>query len=262
MGIAHLLVDGVVLEGFDRKDGESQIYVIDRKGLVHENHTSPTGEPLAIDPFIKGFEETKSWKVKDQNEISFLETISEVKPTLLIGVCAQSKIFSEEIIKEMARHVEHPIIFPLSNPTSKAEADPKDIIEWTKGKAIVATGSPFAPFSYEQKLYTISQANNVYIFPGLGLGAVAVAAKKITNEMFLIAAKTLGEETISLRKNTSQLYPSFAELRDVSKKIAINVGEYARAHHLATNSQESVESLVEKMMWYPHYPSYLRADSK
>ncbi len=263
MGIAHLLADGMILEGASFEEARRQIYVIDRKGLVHENHAHPTNQPLAIDPFIKTHAETKNWKAENQESISFLETIKNIKPTVLIGVCAQSKIFSEEIIKEMARGVQRPIVFPLSNPTSKAEADPKDIIEWSEGRAIVATGSPFSSFSCQDQVFSISQANNVYIFPGLGLGVIAVKSSKVTNEMFLIAAKTLADETAKLRKNPSQLYPAFTDLRDVSKKIATSVGEYAAKHKLATlQTGESVGSLVEKVMWYPTYPTYLRADSK
>ncbi|MBI5273608.1 MAG: oxaloacetate-decarboxylating malate dehydrogenase, partial [Chlamydiales bacterium] len=260
MGIANLIVEAMVKDGLSSKEARSHLYIIDRPGLVHQGIDKFN---LGHEEYARPLSEINSWDVKDKVHITLYETVKNAKPTMLIGACAQPNIFTQEMIMEMARHVEKPVIFPLSNPTSKSEANPKDLIEWTKGKALIATGSPFAPFSYNGKNIKISQGNNVYIFPGVGLGAVSVGAKKITTEMFLKAADVLSSFACKKNGGEARLFPSFVELRNVSKEIAIAVATVAIKNNLASVPANSdVEKLVNDTMWYPDYPTYLRAASK
>lgn len=260
LGIVNLLVEGMVQEGCSLEEARKKIYIVDRPGLVHKGIEDFN---LGHEEFAHELSEINKWNVKDKNHITLFETIDNAKPTILLGACAQPGIFTEEIIKQMYKHTKRPIIFPLSNPTSKAEAEPKNIIEWTEGNALVATGSPFPPFVYNKQEYHISQGNNVYIFPGVGLGAISVKAKQITSEMFLKAADVLSSYACKMKTKDSHLFPPFKELRNVSKEIAIAIGELAIQQGVASVSKDAnVRSLVEENMWYPSYPTYLRAVSK
>ena len=181
--------------------------------------------------------------------------MNNAKPTILIGVSAQPNTFTEEIVKAMASHTERPIIFPLSNPTSRAEAKPEDLIRWTKGKAIIATGSPFAPVEFEGKKHTIAQCNNVYIFPGVGLGVVACKTPKVIEKMFIRAAQVLSEHAPMLKDPTAAIFVPLEELRTVCREIAIAVGQVAQDEGLVPKStQQEIERRVDEKMWYPEYP--------
>ena len=154
--------------------------------------------------------------------------IKNVKPSILIGTSAQPGAFTEEIIREMAEHVERPVIFPLSNPTSKSEAVPLDLINWTEGRALVATGSPFPPVVFEHQVINIGQCNNAFIFPGVGLGVIASGATRVTNEMFVAAARALAEFSPALHEDPkASLYPALEDVRRVSRSVALAVGAEA-----------------------------------
>lgn len=223
MGIADMLVEAMAAEGLPREKAARQIYIIDIDGLLYGH-------------------DTKNWDVADQKKITLEEVVVNAKPTVLIGVCAQKGAFTESIVKEMARHTERPIIFPLSNPTSKAECTPAELIEWTDGKAIIATGSPFDPVSYQGKTYHIGQCNNVYIFPGVGVGAIAAKSSEVTDEMFLTGAWMLAAHSPALKDPTASLFPTIEEARGVAREIAIAVSKNEKA--------------VDALMWEPAYPIY------
>jgi malate dehydrogenase (oxaloacetate-decarboxylating) len=178
----------------------------------------------------------------------------------LIGTSAQPGAFSEEVVREMAKHVERPVIFPLSNPTSKSEATPHDVFTWTDGRALVATGSPFPPIiTTDRGLIRIGQCNNSFIFPGVGLGVIASGARRVTDAMFVAAARVLSELAPALQDPTAPLYPPLERVRDVSYKVALAVAHEAHRAGLARVDLDTLEETISGKMWTPHYVPLMRA---
>ena len=161
------------------------------------------------------------WKLESPAEITLLDVMRNAKPTTLIGVSGQAGAFSEAAVREMASHVERPIIFPLSNPTSRTEATPTDVVEWTDGRALIGTGSPFAPVPWKGRMLPINQTNNSYIFPGVGLAVLAVNARRVTDSMFMAAAKALAALSPALKDPDARLLPPVDQLRAVSIQVAL-----------------------------------------
>jgi malate dehydrogenase (oxaloacetate-decarboxylating) len=160
----------------------------------------------------------------------------------------------------MAKHVDRPVILPLSNPTSKSEAVPVDLINWTEGRALVATGSPFPPVVFENRVINIGQCNNAFVFPGVGLGVIASGARRVTNEMFVAAARALAEFSPALQDPTASLYPALEGVRKVSRRVALAVaGEALRLGLTDAVSKEELERRVDAKMWVPRYARYVRA---
>ena len=181
--------------------------------------------------------------------------VTQIHPTILVGTAARAGAFTEAIVREMARHVERPIIFPLSNPTSKSEAAPADLIAWTEGRALIATGSPYPEVSYSGQTITIGQCNNMFIFPGMGLGVIAAQARRVTNEMFIAAARALSECSPARSVSTASLYPKVEDVREVSRHVALAVGLAAQQSGVAERtSHEELERRITTQMWTPHYP--------
>jgi malic enzyme len=232
---------------------QAQVFA-DRHGLLFEGRSikDPHKLEFALDSAGQnryGFSGT-SYKL--------LDVVRHVKPTVLIGTTAQTGYFQEELIREMGKHVERPMIMPLSNPTSKAECTPAEAISWTDGRAIVATGSPFAPVEYEGKTHIVGQGNNVYIFPGVGLGCIVSEAHEVTDQMFLVAAKTLVECVDQQRLSSGAVYPDQSQLREVSRRIAIAVVKQARKDGVGRMiPDDTIDGLVAKAMWYPEYRPYV-----
>jgi malate dehydrogenase (oxaloacetate-decarboxylating) len=191
---------------------------------------------------------------------TLLEVVKNVRPTVLIGTSAQPGSFTEEVVREMARHVERPLIFPLSNPTSKSEATPRDLIEWTDGRALVATGSPFPNVEYDGRWIRVGQCNNSFIFPGVGLGVLASGARRVTDTMFVAAARTLAELSPALSEGGAPLYPRLEAVREVSRLVALAVGREAhRSGLIAAPAPGELETRIDKLMWAPHYVPFVRA---
>jgi malate dehydrogenase (oxaloacetate-decarboxylating) len=183
--------------------------------------------------------------------------IGQINATILIGLSTVGGAFSERIVREMGRKVQRPIIFPLSNPTSKSEATAENLIRWTDGRALVATGSPFAPVNYDGRKIPIAQCNNVYIFPAVGLGVVASRARRVTDTMMLEAARTLAANSPALRDSSASLLPPLADLRRVAAEIAVAVGIAAQKDAVATPMTEhELRVRVTETQWTPDYPSY------
>ncbi|MBP7075294.1 MAG: NAD-dependent malic enzyme [Rhabdochlamydiaceae bacterium] len=242
IGICEHLSGAMVAAGIPKEQALKTIYVVDIDGLVH---TGLADIPPHQRPFARVLEEpTKS-------NISLLETVRLIHPTVLIGVSAQSGAFTQEVLTTMAKYTDRPIIFPLSNPTSKCEAHPSDILAWTKGKAIIATGSPFNDITYQGRMVHIAQCNNVYIYPGVGLGVVASGAKEVTEKMFYKAAEILSRHSPMLKSPLGNLFPPFENLRAISREIAIGVAQVAQDEGLAPKADPV--KLVDKAMWTPTY---------
>ncbi len=255
-GIADGILHAFLQEGIPREEAVRHIYLVDVDGLVHYNSRNITPGQR---PYVQPKEALKDWKLPNPALISMFDVIANAHPTVLIGVCAQFGAFTKEMVQEMARFVSRPIIFPMSNPTSKSECTPQEVYEWTDGKAIVATGSPFQPVVYKSKTYQIGQCNNVYIFPGIGLGAIASQASRISDNMFLEAAKTLSLYSPLLKDPTASLLPPIDQVRSISRHIAIQVARKAIESGLSHFPIDKIESRIDSLMWTPRYPKYTKA---
>lgn len=239
-GIANLIADALVSEGLSREEALKHCALFDSKGLV----TKSRMDELAAHkkPFAHDYA-----KCTD-----FVEAIKMIKPTGIIGVAAQPRTFTTEVLEEMAKLNERPIIFALSNPTSRAECTAEEAYRVTKGKALYASGSPFAPVEYEGKTFVPRQGNNSYVFPALGLGAVFSRSKWMPDGMFLVAAKKLAELVTDADLEQGSLYPSLDDIRPVSVKIGAAVAAYAYDNGLAGNERPAdLEKAVEAFMYRP-----------
>jgi malate dehydrogenase (oxaloacetate-decarboxylating) len=185
-----------------------------------------------------------------------VQVVRHVRPTVLIGTTATAGVFSESVVRETARHVERPILLPLSNPTSRTECTPEDAIRWTRGRALVATGSPFPPVVYEGRGIIIGQANNAFVFPGIGLGCMLSQTHEVTDGLFLAAARALADGVRDERLQRGALFPDQSEMREVSRRIAGCVIRQARSEGVGRIiSDDQIEPLVAASMWYPAYPN-------
>ncbi|HDR6954352.1 MULTISPECIES: oxaloacetate-decarboxylating malate dehydrogenase [Bacillus cereus group] len=249
IGIADQVRDAMVRVGVSEEESYKRFWCIDRNGLVTDNMEDLLDFQI---PYARKEAEVSEWKQNDV--IGLAEVVKHVKPTILIGTSTVAGAFKEAIIKEMASHVERPIILPMSNPTPLAEAKPADLIEWTEGRALVATGSPFEPVTYNGVTYVIGQSNNALIFPGLGLGTIVVRASVMTDGMFAAAA-----EAVASMVDTSQpgapILPEVEELRNISEMVAIEVAKVAVAEGVArvNLSDNDIKMAVKEAMWKPEY---------
>lgn len=251
-GIADMILKALVSEGLSEEQAQKKIFLIDIDGLIHFGSKNINASQK---PYLQAQAVIKDWNLSS-SYISLFDVVTNAHPTILIGVTAQSGAFTQEIIQEMAKHVKRPIILPLSNPTSKVECTPEEALEWTDGKAILATGSPFPPVEYKGKTYKIAQCNNVYVFPGIGLGSLACQASMITDSMFLEAAKTLASFSPALKNPTAPLLPEIEHVRPLSKQIGINIARVACLEGRAKCKLEEVEKRVAAIVWEPHYPRF------
>ena len=255
-GIAEQIVAVMVEAGIPLEQARRTIWLIDSRDLVH---TRRTGLEAAKMLYAQPYERLEGWTREGRETFTLYDVVANVHPTCLIGTSAQPGAFDERTIREMARYVERPIIFPLSNPTSKSEAVPADLIAWTEGRALVATGSPFEPVTYGGRTFTIGQCNNVFIFPGVGLGVIAVGAKRVTDAMFIAAARALSAFSPARQDPTASLYPSLTQVRDVSRAVALAVAaEAVRSGLAAPLSAEEQAARIDATMWTPVYPQVRR----
>jgi len=258
VGISNQIVAAMMVEGAMELEARARLWLVDSQGLVHTGRTK-------IEPFkqkyAQAIEETLHWKLDDPSRVSFSEVIKNVQPTILIGTSAQPGAFTEEIVSEMARHVERPVIFPLSNPTSKSEATPSDLVHWTEGRAVIATGSPFPAVVHDGRVIRIGQCNNSFIFPGVGLGVIASGARRVTDAMFVAAAGVLSEFAPVLRDPEAPLYPPLEQVRDISFKVALAVAREAQRAGLAQVDLDKLEQTISAKMWKPDYVPLRRAAS-
>lgn len=253
VGICLQLKQAMLQSGLSEDEAKARFYVIDRDGLLHSGRTDldELHQQLAQSP-----ENLQGWDCDVSGAISFADVVRNAKPGVLVGATGQTGAFTEEIIREMASHEEHPVIFPLSNPTSRAEATPEDLLKWTDGKAVIATGSPFDPVEYNGVTHIIAQCNNSYIFPAMGLGIRASRARRVTDSMFMAAAFALKEASPALKDPTASLLPSLTIIRDVGRSIARAVAQAAIDAEVADSlTAEEIDQRIEETMWKPEYKS-------
>ncbi|MEC0182559.1 NAD-dependent malic enzyme [Paenibacillus peoriae] len=249
IGNADQIRGAMIADGLSEEDSFKPFWAFDYRGLLTDDMEDVLDYQK---PYVRKKEEISSWTRSDDGKIPLLEVIRQVKPTLLIGTSGVAGAFSEEIIKEMAKHVERPIIMPMSNPTNLAEAVPEDLIRWTDGKALIATGSPFEPVTYNGTKFEIGQANNAFVFPGLGLGAIVVKAKRITPSMFTAAADAVAN-AVDSNEPGGALLPHIRKLRDVSFAVAVAVAKAAIQDQVAQAHISDVEQAIRDAMWKPEY---------
>ena len=227
---------------------------VDSKGLVHAGRKLESSKQKYAQPI----ERIAEWQVSNGTNITFCEVVKNLHPTILIGTSAQAGAFTEEIVREMAEHVLRPVIFPLSNPTIKSEATPEDLLEWTDGRALIATGSPFPAVKYAGRLVRIGQCNNALIFPGVGLGVIASGAQRVTDGMFVKAARVLSELSPINFDPEGQFYPPLENVREISRQIALAVGCEAQRVGLARPTCfEELKQRVANKMWHVDYVSLM-----
>ncbi|OYD24900.1 NAD-dependent malic enzyme [Oceanimonas baumannii] len=254
-GIAEQIVAQMKAEGLSDAKARERVFMVDRFGLITDNMPNLVDfqRPLAQSP-----ENLQDWNVAGDN-ISLLEVMQNAKPDILIGVSGQPGLFTKEVIQTMHAHCERPIVFPLSNPTSRVEATPEEIINWTDGKALVATGSPFAPVEYKGTLYEIAQCNNSYIFPGIGLGVLACGAKRVTDAMLMASSRALATCSPLAQNGEGALLPPLSEIQQVSRHIAKMVAKTAQLQGQALQtSDDALEQAIEANYWSPEYRQYRR----
>lgn len=229
----------------------NNIWLLDCEGLITCQLKNITDIQR---PYLRKIDEIRNWQVKDHKNITLLEVIKNVKPTVLLGYSTAPCAFTEKIVKEMTKHVERPIIFPLSNPTANCEATPSDLIKWTNGKVLIATGSPFPPVTYKNKKIVIAQCNNALVFPGIGLGIVASKARKIPDEIFWNAAEVLYKKSPAFKNNKLPLLPSVNEIPTISKAIGKRVAGIAIKQSLSpVDKKANIRMRINQNIWQPKY---------
>lgn len=253
-GISSLIMKAMIADGMSEQEARSRFFIIDRHGLLLDS--MPDLLPFQK-PFAQSNNQIATWACSNPYNITLKETVKNARPTLLIGVSGQAGAFTEEIVREMASHVERPVIFPLSNPTERSEATPADLMKWTKEKVIIGTGSPFKDITKHGQPFRVDQTNNCYIFPGIGLGVIAVKAKRITDEMFMIAAKALADCSPAKLNHEANLLPPLTDIREVSFHVAMAVAKEAiRAGLAEIDPNQDLETHVRSLMWQPEYLPY------
>lgn len=255
-GIAEQIVSAMVMEGLTEEQARQRVYMVDRWGLITDEMTNlPAFQQRLAQKVVN----LKDWQVAGK-DISLLETVQYAKPTVLVGVSAQRGLFTEEVIKTMHKYCAKPLVMPLSNPTSKIEATPQEILNWTNGEALVATGSPFTPVHINGKEIAIAQCNNSYIFPGVGLGVLSSKAVRVTERMMMVAAEALAAFSPIVLTGEGAILPAMKDIQEVSKKIAFAVAKQAQKDKVALEiTDEQIQQSIEKNFWKPEYREYRRA---
>ena len=252
VGVADYLRAALVQDGLSEAEARSRFWLVDKDGLLQAGRPDLTPAQRV---YAQPDERVASWRVASGRAIGLADVIDRVEATVLIGLSTVGGAFSEAIVREMARKVERPVIFPLSNPTSRSEASPEDLIRWTGGRALVATGSPYPPVRCEGRVIPIAQCNNVFIFPAVGLGVVASGARRVTDEMMLAAARALGELSPARANPSDSLLPPLRDVRAAARAIATAVGSEAQRAGIApSTSAEELRDRVTATQWTPEYP--------
>jgi malate dehydrogenase (oxaloacetate-decarboxylating) len=250
LGIADMMRDQMVREGLSREEATGRFWALGRGGLLTDDKAEELYDFQV--PYARPASEVAGWSASG-DQISLADVVARVRPTMLIGTSTHTGAFTEAIVRTMATHTDRPIIMPLSNPTSKCEALPADLIRWTDGRALVATGSPFPPVTHDERTYEIAQANNALVFPGLGLGVIVARATRISDRMIAAAADAVAELSNATRPG-APLLPPVEDLRMVSAAVAVAVARAAEQEGLAQATLHDPIQQVHEAMWRPDYP--------
>ncbi|MDN5569779.1 MAG: NAD-dependent malic enzyme [Propionibacteriaceae bacterium] len=254
IGVADLLVDLMVAEGLTPEQARTRFWATSSRGLITDEPTKRFRDFQR--PYARNASELRDWQTDAPGLYYLADVVRNVQPTVLIGTSGQPGSFREAVIREMAATVEQPIIMPLSNPTILAEATPLDLLTWTDGRALVATGSPFAPVTLGEDTYTVAQANNAFVFPGIGLGVGVCRATRVTDHMIAAAAQAVAS-LVRITRRGQSLLPSVRDLRRVSATVAIAVAKAAEADGVAERPLDDPIQQVFDTMWQPVYPELL-----
>lgn len=253
-GIASLIAEAMVEDGLAPEAARRRFFMVDLPGLLLQgmNELRPVQMPFAQPRSL-----VEGWPIGASGRIDLDDVVAKVRPTALIGVSGQAGAFGEPMVRSMAAHCERPVIFPLSNPTSRSEATPEHLMAWTNGRALIGTGSPFKAVERHGRLIPIVQTNNSYIFPGLGLGVLAAEARRVTDRMFMAAARALAELSPAIREPGGRLLPPVEDLRAVSRVIARAVARQAVADGVApAREDDALEARIARHVWEPVYRAY------
>ncbi|MCV2884383.1 NAD-dependent malic enzyme [Aestuariibacter sp. AA17] len=254
-GIAEMIIKQMCNEGLSDEEARKQVFMVDRFGMLSEGMEGLRDFQQAL---VQKRADTSTWRIAGEYA-SLLDVVSNGKPDILIGVSGVPGLFTEDVVRTMKQNTTTPIIFPLSNPSRHVEARPEQVIEWTDGDVIIATGSPFKPVEFEGKVYPIAQCNNSYIFPGIGLGVIASRANLITDEMLMAASQALADASPLANTGQGELLPPLKDIASLSKKIAFAVGKMAEKQGLTLELPDDVlRDSIEKNFWTPDYRPYKR----
>jgi malate dehydrogenase (oxaloacetate-decarboxylating) len=255
-GIASLICKAMTDAGLTDTEAAKRFFMVDRDGLLLEGMDDIASFQQ---PFLQAKSLIGNWTLDHPDRVALLDVVRNAKPTVLIGVSGQAGAFSEPVVRAMAQLNPRPVIFPLSNPTSRAEATPADLETWSEGKAVIGTGSPFPPLERSGTRFKVDQTNNSYIFPGVGLGALAVKAVRVTDSMFMAAAQALASASPARSNASRNLLPPVTALRDVAVSVALAVALQAHKEGLTSGlSTDQIEGLIRGKVWTPHYVPYKR----
>jgi len=255
LGITNLLAQFMQDKGLSEEEASNHFYPIDRYGLVTENSKDLRPEQRL---YARKEQEVHSWR-KPNGEITLLDVVRNAKPTVLIGVSGQAGAFTEQSVREMAKYSTRPVIFPLSNPTSRSEATPQDLMDWTEGRALIGTGSPFEPVTVRGKKVHIAQTNNSYIFPGLALGIIASKAERVTDTMIKAAAQELVRQLPTQKDKNASLLPAISEARELGRQIGQAVGrQVIRDGQAQVADEDALSRELQANIWEPVYVPYER----
>jgi malate dehydrogenase (oxaloacetate-decarboxylating) len=255
-GIASCIKTMLKEEGLSDSDAKARIFAVDVQGLLLED--DPELERPQW-PFAQQREAVAGWQLENSDKVTLMDVVKNAKPTVLIGVTAKRGLFSESILTKVSKHTERPVILALSNPTAKTECTPEEVAKATDGQGLIATGSPFKPVEWEGRKIAVSQSNNMYIFPAMGLGALVAKAPKVTDEMFLVASKALSGMVTPEQEAMGMLLPEMKQIREVSFQVALAVAKEARDSGLGRLlDDKELEKLVRRAQWEPCFNPYRR----
>ena len=251
-GIAEQIIVAMTNEGLSEREARQRIYMVDRDGLL-------TSDSKGLQDFQSALAQNPE-RIKDWPGRDLMDVVKQAKPSVLIGVSGQRGLFTEGVIKTMHAGCSQPLVMPLSNPTSRVEATPADILAWTNGDALVAAGSPFKPVELNGKTYPIAQCNNAYIFPGIGLGVIAAGASRVTDTMLTAASDALARQAPIVQQTGERLLPDLARIQDISRNIAFDVARQAQEDGVVAlrSDDDTIRQTIERNFWRPQYRRYLR----
>jgi malate dehydrogenase (oxaloacetate-decarboxylating) len=248
VGIADQLFNAMVRQGIPEEEARRKFWLVDRAGVILADQQDAA---FFQKPYARPLSEIPTWP---ENQRDLLSVVKAVKPTIMVGCSTVRNAFNENIVRAMAQQVAQPIIFPLSNPNENCEANPENLLQWSEGRAIIATGSPFDPIQYNDKTYHIAQCNNALSFPGIGIGVIAVRATQLTDNMLWAASQAISLHSPMQQNALGSLLPYVTEIPTLAQKVAVSVAKQAIEDGVARNIPKgTVEDFIREQIWRPYY---------